>query len=368
MLSHVDIISEFQNKKIDQFVNIYKDNMKQKDAKWYELSYKTIGGSELAAIMGISPFSDMYSIVKTKLDQYNGLPRKQSMSCWWGNVFEEIIIKICEIELGNKVKGNNICIQMYEGHRNSPDGYMVVYLYIKKDGSLGIWTTDMDVDKKILSMIVLLEFKCPITRKVTDTIPNYIIPQLQSGISVSPIVHKGLFVDSLFRKCSLNDLDYTTNYDKSFHKTAEKLSQPICIGIIKFYAKKDFVVDHDIPIDIGCEENIKYFEKYMNLASNGYIGLNNISAKFIDGRSNENMKLDDFNSEFEICIAILPWKLFDLLFVPINKQHGFMDLVKPLIKKAADLIDLGLNNVSIYKNRLNAYRIFSYDSSDSDSD
>src|SRR3990167_11032995 len=173
---------------IKLFVQLHA-GMKQRDSSWYTAIGTTVGGSELAAIMGINPYSSFLDVVDTKisiLDCGNGNWNGGNEACWWGVLFEDIIGVYTEINLGSPLHGDEICVQAIAGHRNSPDGYIVGKFYLEND-EFHLWTTDMDPLIETFQMIVLLEFKCPLTRKPNGSIPKHYVPQVLSGLAVSPI-------------------------------------------------------------------------------------------------------------------------------------------------------------------------------------
>lgn len=348
------------NNLIDLFVELYNDDIKQKDNNWYQLMGTTVGGSEIAALIGLNPYTSFYDVVESKLEICKGIRSfntSNSISCWWGTLFEKVIEKYISIDLGNKVKGTNICIQKYEGHRNSPDGYVVVNLYLK-DGVYNIWTTDLPKELIDIRLIFLLEFKCPITRKTTGQIPKYYKPQVLSGLDVSPIAHKGLFIDAVFKKCSLHQLKFNSQYDTSFHKKTMELI-PIAIGVIPIfipltkitndikeiyeeYFNIEFVQDSKNIIDLG-DISINLFHKIMNMINIHDMFAATSSVHFFDGRGDE--KITEFQPKQNcILFALLPWKLFDVSYIPVDREYNFLENIYPIIQKVHALVRENLNN------------------------
>ncbi len=353
------------NDLIDQFIDIYNNDIKQREDSWYEIMGRTIGGSEIAAIMGLSPYSSFYKVVESKIDICKGNKpwnSIDSLSCWWGTVFEDVITKFVELDLGNPVKGTGICIQKYEGHRNSPDGYIVANFY-KKDDKYELWTTNLPKDIIELSLIMLLEFKCPITRKVTGDIPKYYKPQVLSGLSVSPIAHKGLFIDSIFKKCSISQLGYNPEYDNSFHKKITKDLNPIAWGSITIYcASNNKKIDtiktiydkyFDMPftetdiIDLG-DASYEVFNDTMMLINDKTLTPAPTTIKFFDGRGdNDIINLNKKNNHY--IFAILPWKLFDISYVPIDREPNFLENIYPTIQKVHELVNESIKDSNFYE-------------------
>ena len=371
------------NSVLDNFVELYK-HMKQRDANWYKAMGTTIGGSEISSLLSISeneelrkyksPYSNFIEIVNNKIAILRGdrVWHEGGVACWWGTLFEEIITMIVEIELGNKIKGDSICIQLINGHRNSPDGYIVAHFCEDVDvdvigsGSSGsgsysgssnakirykLYTTDMDPTLILFSRIIMLEFKCPISRKPTMEIPKYYIPQLWSGLSVSPIASMGLFIDSIFRKCSLEMLGYNTDYDTIYHNKDQtiEIGNPICWGLIGMYS----VNNPPSFIDMG---NISYsnFNFIMGNINNHTIKTINSVPWFPDihnGSNGSNAQkktnipqrgnLVSIDVEIEKLrlltpknwhfLGVFPWKLFHSSYLPIQRRCGFLKEIIPLI-------------------------------------
>lgn len=359
------------NDLIDEFINTYNNDIKQRESKWYELMGTTVGGSEVAAIMGLSPYSSFYNIVESKIEICKGNKKicnsTNNLSCWWGTLFENVITKFMEIDLGNVIKGTSICIQKYEGHRNSPDGYIVANFY-KKDNKYHIWTTDLPTDIIELSMILLLEFKCPITRKVTGDIPKYYKPQVLSGLSVSPLAHKGLFVDAIFRKCNIDQLGNNSEYDLTFHKKMIKDLNPIAWGAITIHVQQSKITDNvkkiyydcfdmdynveddkinnsDDIIDLG-DIPLSIFDNIMELINDKILLVTESTVQFADGRGSKKI-LDLRQRPNCYVFALFPWKLFDVSYVPVDREPNFLENIYPTIQKVHELVKESLNGYNI---------------------
>lgn len=246
----------------------FHSGMRQRDASWYTSMGRSVGGSEMAAILGCNPYSTIHDVVASKVallrgnDNWGG----GGPACWWGVLFEDVIAAYTEIVLGGTVRGDEICVQRYPGHRNSPDGYIVARSArnsavaahgvcaecaalparapdSESDSEYCLWTTDMCPTLAELPRIFLLEFKCPLSRQPTRAVPAQYRPQIWSGLAVSPVAHAGLFVDAVFRKCALGALgpgpDYDTAYNRnSRSKPAIEYARADAWGLIGIYAPR----------------------------------------------------------------------------------------------------------------------------------
>ena len=360
------------DKVLDGFVAFY-GGMKQRDPDWYKAMATTIGGSEISSLLALSeieelrkyknPYSNFNEVVKNKIAIVNGENNwKGGVACWWGTLFEEVITMIVEIELCGKIKGDSICIQKRKGHRNSPDGYIVAHFY-EEDGIQKIYTRNIDAELITDSNIIMLEFKCPLSRKPTMEIPKHYIPQLWSGLEVSGIAKMALFVDSVFRKCAMAALGNNIIYDTNYHNKDQTLDiqLPVCWGVIALYSK----IKPISFIDMG-ELGYSDFNYYMGrineksiMTSIGEpifpdsnaipigvgdaipIGVGDAIPIGIGGSNNVESiieKLREDTPEDYYLLGVFPWKLFYSSYIPIQRREGFLDEIMPLINKVHDLV------------------------------
>ena len=252
---------------LTKFVKFHS-GMRQRDANWYTSMGRSVGGSEMAAILGCNPYSTIHDVVASKVALLRGIDNwgGGGPACWWGVLFEDVIAAYTEILLGGTIRGDEICVQRYPGHRNSPDGYIVARSARNSavaahgvcaecaalparapdagsDSEYCLWTTDMCPTLAELPRIFLLEFKCPLSRQPARAVPAQYRPQIWSGLAVSPVAHAGLFIDAVFRKCALSALgpgpDYDTTYNRnSRSKPATAYECAAAWGLIGIYAPR----------------------------------------------------------------------------------------------------------------------------------
>jgi len=365
--------------------------MKQRDAEWYASMGKTIGGSEMAAILGLNPYSTFYDVVLSKAVALGGGSRWDagSEACWWGVLFEDIICAFVALDLGGDIEGAEICIREIAGHRNSPDGFIVASFYYSDDGALCLWTTDMDPALAAVRNVLLLEFKCPISRKPTLAVPKHYKPQLWSGLMVAPIAHQGLFVDAVFRKCGIADLGDSPDYDTEYHfrdRGHPLWGYPVAWGLVAVYAPLLDAPRHvrygwrgpewapGDPVSDGLDADaalaawevhslyfglrLKAQGQTRDLADLGDMGaplfrraLGLINQKkfltratgpcFADGRGLDLHSgaavgaavhgLTASPPEHYWTLGLLPWKLFEVDYVFVSRRPGFAEEVLPLM-------------------------------------
>jgi hypothetical protein len=374
---------------LEEFVALHA-GVSQRSPAWYLAMATTVGGSEMAALMGWNPYATEYDVVTAKVASLQGGSTWTGggLACWWGTLLEDTIEAYVALDLGSPVLGADICVCAVAGHRNSPDGYIVAKVYPGRDGADHLWTTNRGTDEPMSPRILLLEFKCPLTRQPTGSVPRQYTPQVWSGLAVSPVAHSGLFVDSVFRKCALGDLGDTPAYDTAFHDRddparAEK-SHPLAWGLIMVYAP---LLDAPLAVrlgwrgdswapgdpdpeapdadaaqaawqihsayfglqlrgptrdvaDLGDMEG-RLFARTLGLVDRKRFRVSRTAPCFFDGRGaalQTDRAIGAAVERARTCpppghwlLGVLPWKLFEVYYVPVRRRAGFMAEMLPLI-------------------------------------
>ncbi len=270
----------------------------QKSAAWYAIKNVTIGGSEVATVLGLNKFKSVSELVaeksKCRQDSFSG-----SIATRWGNIFEpvtklwtELVLNMPEriMEFGS-VEG------IIMRQRYSPDGIGLVLL--------------KDTEGNLTWFKVLFEFKAPFSRLPEGIVPEHYYPQVQTGLLTFPFLDMSIFVNNCYRKCKLSELGFGSEYDKTFHNDAKMLEkanvtfETLACGMIFFYQRyADYIKltnkeDPDEP-DVDLEESFfqtaeeveKYNEKFnkINLEKLQLIADTDPDKKAIDfGTSNNKM-------------------------------------------------------------------------------
>ena len=325
----------------------------------------TIGASEMYSLL-----TNKNQIIRSKIslinDKKNGIKMKNLnnvIACSWGTLFEGIIMDFVQINLDNKIYGDDICIRKYKGIRISPDGYII----IKQDNNIF-----HQLDNNKTDLIALLEFKCPITRKPTMEIPKQYEPQVQAGLAVSEMAGIGLFVDSVFRICKLQDLGFNNLYNKAYHKVCNYITEPIAYGMVAVYSPC-----FDAPLELryfdgnDISRNAYGLLNYNKLKMGdildlsgddylfnnvlGYITSNRykinkyMNCNVLDNKSNKKII-----NEFKIntpknyyMFGIISWKLFETTYIPIIRRPNFINEIIPLVDEVFNEINK-INETSIF--------------------
>jgi hypothetical protein len=344
------------NKQIDKLVDSAKDAPAQKSPEWYAIKQHTIGGSEIAAIIGKSSFNNLSKLIASRIgiNVFNG-----NICTRWGNLFEKLTQMWCEttMDIIDGIKELGSLEGALPGQRYSPDGIGVVRL--------------LNINDKFILYKILFEFKAPYGTLPNNKIPDMYIPQVQTGLMTIPLVDAAIFVNNCYRKCSLDDIDFTGVYDKLFHKPDYKKrihglgnEIPYACGVICFWqseqnrknaydyfecplesdiksSENDFEYDisdvkilFDNNIDFG-KSNIDIFDRLLKLYDEGrvfaeyspiivnydkankmdFLDVHKFNKSQTDNSPKETIKtiIDNFNSECKIknrcLVGYLPWKL-----------------------------------------------------------
>jgi len=352
----------------------------QRGADWANGMATTVGGSEIAALMGHSR-SGFSEVVQSKVRALRKRPSPMmGPPCWWGSLLEDVSAAYIAIDLGAPVVGDEICIRRVPGHRTSPDGYVVGRFFYGGDGQLHLWTTDMDPTIPTVALVLMIEIKCPISREPkAGAVPPQYRPQVWSGLAVSPIAHRGIFVDTVFRRCSLGDLGDTPVYDAAYHpRSAERDALeprlPVAWGLIAVYAPRLEAPRHvrlgwagpewapgdpddesdaaqiawrihaaasvpGEPADLG-EIEPRIFDQVLGLIDRRRFRVLRDAPMLSDGRGGSRLhkgydaalaELDALAPADHWLMGILPWKLMSVDYVFVDRRPGFLAEIAPLI-------------------------------------
>jgi hypothetical protein len=288
----------------------------------------SIGGSDIAAAMGLNPYKDFMALVQTKIDLLKGIKEViTAYDMWWGTCFESLIREYIQRTWGCEIVGDSICISMFDSIlRCSPDGYTIM-----NDGTP-----------------IMFEFKCPTRRipKKGET-PKYYTPQVWLGMSMTPFVQYGVFVDSIFRRCSWNDLNTTLKYNNVYHNKDTKTNlvdagrtSPIACGVAGIYAPIGWNLTYSAVHKVnGKYQDCGAIDDEMLFSVFKYIYDDKV-LKISKQRFYIDTDMDVMNKEeaLEHYIAtipdgyylygLLPFKLFRSEFVKILPKSGFLEVAR----------------------------------------
>lgn len=256
--------------------------------------------------------------------------------------------------------------------------------YFPWRAALSLHTADEPPPKHAIEAIALIEFKCPLRRKPDGKVPKQYAPQVQSGLAVSPIASLGLFVDAVFRKCAIGVLDSGKAYDWGFHRERATWDRPYAWGVTAVYAPvldaepavrlrkktgspgpaedvafaawllavsamgstegaESVVIDGEAFIDFGASPPAQ-FNPLLGHINSGAFPVIHADPCFADGRNrDQRARLSDIAAmraaapASHYLLGVIPWKLFEIYYVPVRREPGFMARVEPKIGEVHEL-------------------------------
>lgn len=318
-----------QMKQILSFVRSYSTAAPQGSAKWLKGRNRVIGGSEVAAVMGLNPYSDFNRVLMSKLDLSTFTGNNATR---WGNLFElaheHHVYRLFDWPVQHVGSVNGVC----PGHKYSPDGLVV--------GRIG----GRDI-------VLLLEFKSPFTTWPNGQVPVHYMPQVQMGLADIDMCEKGLFINSVYRRCAAEQWAFNADYVLNGAKEKPVDTTPAAMGV--FFFSKRGACDHQ-RVDYGRESIDALLE-----------GLSRKSIKptlhqmFVFERPDfvENFALDDpedllgwiddaWSTFLEECaaegrtaIGFMPWKLIKYDAILVDRDYAFIEEAVLHITEAVKILE-----------------------------
>lgn len=211
---------ELKLKQLHDFFEEHKYLPEQGSKAWLESRKFFIGGSEMGTIAGTNPYKNLRQLVEGHL----GLaPFTGNINTLWGSVLEDYTVQILEEKWNCKIKETGSLPGAIHEQKYSPDG--LVYI-------------------EFLDQIVLLEIKNGVRRVANGKVPASYKPQIFTGLATIPFADRALFIDSMFRRCSLSDYNFTTNHDIIIHPK-KPVDSPIMLGAVFIY-EETYSGEYDI--------------------------------------------------------------------------------------------------------------------------
>jgi hypothetical protein len=284
-------MKSIKKRALDDFLEINKHLPEQGSAEWLKSRSETIGGSEISTILKINK----YQSIKQLIQQKTGISTfKKSAPLWFGNIFEYILQQYVEKLYDTKIyETGSIPYKKSKYIKYSPDGLAI----IKKHKLKNIFN-DNDFNNKIYNiskfendlynnkeLLILFEFKNPFMRVIKpNEIPIYYINQPKLGMEVIDICEASIFIESVFRYCSYNDIINLNNkYNTFYHFDKIRYNnKPLSYGCFTLYYEKNNNSNHLHDIIINLIE-------YLNTNNIHHYDISNIKDKNIINKIMENI-------------------------------------------------------------------------------
>jgi hypothetical protein len=297
---------------LKDFIDKFNYLPSQGSKEWLQARKFSIGGSEMGTIAGHNPYNDLRGLIEGHLGitTFNG-----NINTYWGTILEDLVTIILEKKWGCKINETGSLPGVIDLQGYSPDG--LVYL-------------------EFMDKIVLIEIKSAARRIANGKIPRMYKSQVYTGLDTIKIADMGLFVDAMFRRCSVKDLLFTPNYDIIIHPDKPLgLPQILCMVCIyeDMYStnydpiKKVHGKGKNEWIDAG---KCSMYDLEFILKDTASRKLKFFVPPFIESNSEEKevpniQKMFNSFEEFVIennhePIAIMPLKLFRMDIIPVERD------------------------------------------------
>ncbi len=356
-----------------EYINSLSISPEQRSDEWYSLRKNTIGGSEIASILGINPYNSIAGLLSEKIGLFRFYGNTATR---WGTLFENITKMYTEqlLCMEEQIMETGSVEGAIPRQRYSPDGLGVVEL--------------LNVDGEVDTYIILFEFKAPYRTFPNGRIPPNYLPQVQTGLLSIPIAEYAIFVNNSYRKCPLKELDFTPSYDSIYHATDFKKRRKgagdsvFACGVIYLYQtethKNDFLTDisetdieeilyDDIDREIFLRSDIDFgtvskdlFDRMLEHLSNKKIFAEYYSPilnhkicnkipfiKMHNLQRNETGNLQEFISACSVdaynkhanIIGVLPWKLLSSDVLLVEKDPNWLNKIKEPVENVLAMLD-----------------------------
>jgi hypothetical protein len=177
--------------------------------------------------------------------------------------------------------------------------------------------------------------------------PEYYIPQIKVGMDILKDTRLCIFVDAVFRKCSLEQLNFNNQYDTNYHYDKFTFNQPLCFGIQWIVAKRQGDIDYPPKTlkDFGkMEKNM--FDIFLYDFAPPESRYEIICSPFyFDKIDLETLKIE-MNNFIEQCnkfnivlIGYLPYKLFKTNITLCQPEPGYILKYKNDIIETIDVVN-----------------------------
>ena len=218
---------------IQNVIKLTESDPEQGSILW--ASERQIGGSDMAAVQGKGYFGKgFFEVVKEKI--FNNSNFTGNLATRFGRIMEEFSRRFIEKVFTTEVWELKSLPNQLKYTSYSPDGVTV-----------------MNVFKQLL--MVLLEFKTPLSRIPDGKIPNEYLPQIKAGMCALPMVSGSVFMNTMLRICNINDFKYNFEYNTRVHKGdisvcksrpnthKSKLDKVLAFGVCVFVQTKEQIIN-----------------------------------------------------------------------------------------------------------------------------
>lgn len=333
---------------LHNYIKSLKTAPAQRSPEWYDIKKKTIGGSEVATVIGLNPYRSVKSLIGEKVgicpNVFNG-----NSATRWGVLFEEITKQYTKqiLKMTTDIFETGSIEGIISRQRYSPDGLGEVDLL----NDLG----------ELEKYIILFEFKAPFKSIPNGQVPSHYMPQLQTGLLTCEIADAGIFVNNAYRKCSLQDYDLITNdYAQGliFVYEAASAFNECGIDVMDQFDNQSSLSDYDFgsaPSDIfnklleqieSKQVMIEYGPLTLNTAETNklpFIRTHHLEAQPPSNQFSAIQQISEFKEKCSRMnlhyIGCIPYKLMKTDIILVERDPSWLEKINTPIQNTLKTID-----------------------------
>jgi len=340
---------------VAQILLQHVDAPMSQSAAWAVARAETVGGSDVATILGLNPYRKRKDFIADKCGF--GLSFEGNQATRWGTVMERATEKFTHaiLKMTTPIYAMGSLPTVINGQRYTPDGLGVVQLRNIRD--------------EIKAFIAVFEFKSP-ARSVPDgKIPKHYAPQLQTGLLAIPQANIGIFTNCAFRKCKKEDFNFDLTYDRIYHNgdarkftKRQTIHEVFAIGKVYFTASQEefkafasgtyseetedaFIYNNDI-LDLGASSprltdrvfelatlsrlKAHHSESILNIEVINQMDIvqtHNIEHHAADMQHTNN----DSHTDGQKIVAVMCWKLVRADIITMDRDAGWRAVIEPAV-------------------------------------
>ena len=250
----------------------------QKSPAWYEMRLSMLSASDWGTILGVNSYANANSVLLKKCGEESYFPKVAMDAMAWGNKYEDVAISIYEYRNNKKIIEFG-CIRHPSIHHlgASPDG-------ITEDG-------------------VMLEIKCPVSRKITGIPPKYYWCQVQGQLEVCEL-DRCDFLECKFKEYDDEEEYLEDNYNDNYDFNEFGYEKGV---IAEFYItnEKKYIYFYS-PVNI-IGDKLQEWKKSIQE-----------EHEILDGRPQDNIILSSFDY----------WYLEEISCIPIFRNQEWFNEAK----------------------------------------
>ena len=365
-----------------RYVELHAHRPKQRSVPWLALRIDEphIGGSEVAAVMGLNPYKSQRDVVCEKAAPH-ARAAFGNVACYWGTLFEPVTTAHVERACGVVLLATDLgSVPGVRHHKYSSDavGRIPFWEYACPETGDAVLEVAFPGDAPPAPGAVqrewcaVVEFKDPYRRFPKPDVPAMYHPQVLMGIDTVSPAELGLFVEAVHRKCAWRDLGAGPQIDRAYHGNAglRRWRGALAWGAFAVWAPPDdaaalhpddaallravvayehgpvaayapVVRDHG-PVDLGDTHG----ELFGKNETGGVLAL--IDRGVCVARSSREVRPGDPPLDAAelardpppgwVLFGVLPWKLMEIAFHPVRPDPVFVAAAAARIAETIELV------------------------------